>query len=197
MTFDNSVAVGGTVLITLAFLVLGTELLKPRGLVPEEDRVAEVLGRLLGDVWGRAGFWFMVLGLFVGFWDTVLADQDGFGRMYASGLPLVLGRRLPARWADEERLKRAFVLVVLTAVPIALYLALGEPVRLLQAAGAIEAAHIPVVAAIALLLNRRTLPADLRPGAASIALVAAGVVFFTAFAAFYLAKLAGFGPSAR
>ena len=196
MTLDNSIAVFGTVVVTVAFLILGAELLKPRGLVPEEARVAEVLGRLLGDVWGRAGFWFMVLGVFVGFWDTVLSDQDGFGRMYASGLPLVLGRRLPARWADPERLKRAFVLVVLTAVPVALYLAVGEPVRLLQAAGAIEAAHIPFVAAITLQLNRRTLPAGLRPGVASIALVALGALFFTAFAGFYLATLAGFEPTA-
>jgi hypothetical protein len=67
MTFDCTVAVVGTLVVTLAFLTLGAELLGPRKLVPEEDRVAAVLGRLLGDVLGRAGFWFMVAAVFVGF----------------------------------------------------------------------------------------------------------------------------------
>lgn len=191
MTMDNTTAVVGTLIVTVAFLVLGTEMLRPKGLVPEEDSMAEVLGRMLGDVWGPVGFWFMVLGVFLGFWDTVLSDQDGFGRMYASGLGLLFGRRLPAGWRDEERLKRAFVIVVLTAIPIALYLMVGRPVRLLQIAGVIEAAHIPVVAAIVLLINRRALPAALRPGAASVVVVSAAVVFFAAFALFYVATLAG------
>lgn len=189
MTLDNSVAVGGTVVITLAFLVLGAELLKPKGLLPEEDRVAEVLGRLLGDVWGRAGFWFMVLGVFVGFWDTVLSDQDGFARMYTAGLPQLLGRRLPRVLRDEKRRRLAFVSVWLAAVPIGLFLAVGEPVRLLKLAGVIEAAHIPVVAVVTLVLARRELPRDLAPGPVSVALVGLATAFFGAFAAYHLATL--------
>ena len=38
-------AVLGTCLIAGAFLVLGAELLQPRGLVPEEQRVADTLER--------------------------------------------------------------------------------------------------------------------------------------------------------
>lgn len=90
MTLDNTVAVAGTFLIAGAFLVLGAELLDPRGLVPEESRVASMLGRLLGDVWGPAGYWFMIAGVFVGFWDTVLSDQDGHGRIFADGSRLVI-----------------------------------------------------------------------------------------------------------
>jgi hypothetical protein len=102
MTLDNTVAVVGTLVVTVAFMILGAQLLRPRGLVPEEERVAETLGQLLGGVWGPIGFWFMVLGVFVGFWDTVLSDQDGFGRMFANGTRLLvqpLG--LKGRWADE------------------------------------------------------------------------------------------------
>jgi hypothetical protein len=36
MSLDTTTAVIGTVIITVSFLILGTELLKPRGLVPEE-----------------------------------------------------------------------------------------------------------------------------------------------------------------
>ncbi len=64
----------------------------------------------------------MVLGVFVGFWDTVLSDQDGFGRMFADGGRRLLGPvRIRGRWTDEAFLQRGFVLVLVTALPIALY----------------------------------------------------------------------------
>jgi hypothetical protein len=186
MTLDNTVAVAGTVLIAGAFLVLGAELLRPRGLVPEEQRVADTLGQLLGEVWGRAGYWFMIIGVFVGFWDTVLSDQDGHARMFADGSRLVV----PAlRTHPEETLRQAFVFGLVTVPPIALYAAIGEPVRLLKAAGAIEAAHIPIVAGLTLLLNHRELPAPLRPSWPTVAVTAAAGLFFAAFAAYYIAEL--------
>ncbi len=191
MTFDNTVAVIGTVLIAVAFLVLGAELLKPSGLVPEEQRVADTLGRLLGDVWGPAGYWFMVVGVFVGFWDTVLSDQDGHGRMFADGARLLMPG---VRKYSEETVRRAFVIGLVTVLPIALYAFVGEPVRLLKAAGAIEAAHIPVVAALTLYLNRRQLPAPLRPSAPVIVATSAAAIFFTAFAAYYLVGLVSVTP---
>lgn len=43
VTIANTLAVVGALVIALAFLVLGTELLKPEGLVPEENEVARVL----------------------------------------------------------------------------------------------------------------------------------------------------------
>lgn len=179
MTFDTTVAVVGTTVVTLAFLVLGAELLRPRGLVPEEQEVASVLGELLGGVWGRAGFWFMILAVFVGFWDTVLSDQDGHGRLFASG-----ARRV---WPqlDEEKLRVAIVIVLVTILPIAVFLAIGQPVTLLALAGAIEAAHIPIVAVLTLALNRK-LPRELRPSWPSIAGAAIAAGFFAVFAALYL-----------
>jgi Mn2+/Fe2+ NRAMP family transporter len=190
MTLDTTVAVAGTLLITLAFLVLGTQLLRPAGLVPEEDRVAEVLGELLGGVWGRARFWFMVLGVFVGFWDTVLSDQDGFGRMFADGTRRLLRPSgISGQWADETFLQRAFVLVLVTALPIALYLITGEPVALLKLAGVIEAAHIPVVAVLTLYLTRRDLPPDLRPSWLTAGATLVAALFFAAFAALYAVRL--------
>jgi Mn2+/Fe2+ NRAMP family transporter len=189
MTLDNSVAVGGTLLITLAFLVLGVELLRPQGLVPEENRIAEVLGELLGGVWGRIGFWFMVLAVFVGFWDTVLSNQDGFGRMFADGINRMRGGAGSGATWSHERLHTGIVVVVLTAAPVALYLVAGEPVRLLQVAGAIEAAHIPVVATLTLVVNHRELPRDLRASTPVAACTALAALFFAAFASAYVFTL--------
>jgi hypothetical protein len=190
MTLDTSVAVVGALVVTLAFLILGTELLRPEGLVPEEDRIAETLGELLGGVWGRAGFWFMVLGVFVGFWDTVLSDQDGFGRMFADGTRRLLGaKRRRAPWLEESVLQRAVVVVLVTILPIALYLAVGEPVGLLRLAGAIEAAQIPLVAGLTLTLNRRMLPPDLRPSPPVAITTGVAGLFFAAFAGIYVWEL--------
>jgi Mn2+/Fe2+ NRAMP family transporter len=187
MTLDTTVAVVGTCLVAGAFLVLGAELLRPHGLVPEEQRVAATLGRLLGDVWGRPAYWFMVLGVFVGFWDTVLSDQDGHGRMFADGSRQLLPalRKLP-----EPVVRRAIVLTLVTICPIGLYLLVGEPVQLLKWAGAIEAAHIPVVAALTLHLNRTRLPAALRPSWPVAAMTSLAGLFFAVFAVYYAVQLA-------
>jgi Mn2+/Fe2+ NRAMP family transporter len=192
MTFDNSVAVVGTFVITCAFLVLGAELLRPKGLVPEENRVAEVLGQLLGALWGPVGFWFMVVCVFVGFWDTVLSDQDGHSRLFANGTRLVLRSiGVSAKGAGEARLRRVFLAVLLTLLPLALYLAVGQPVALLKIAGAIEAAHIPIVAGMTLYLNHHNLPAGLRASAFSFAATAVAALFFLAFAILYIVQVAG------
>ena len=190
LTLDNTVAVVGTLVVMLGFLVLGTELLKPQGLVPEEDRMARVLGQLLGEVWGRAGFYVMLVGVLVGFWSTVLSDQDGFGRMFANGTR-VIARRFGrgGRWVDETFLQRAFVIGLLTALPIGLYLLVGEPVALLQTAGAIEAAHLPVLAGLALYLNRARLPRSLQPSALSFWGTVVAAAFFATFAVLYAYRL--------
>ena len=195
MTLDNTTAVVGTLIITVAFLVLGTELLRPQGLVPEESRVAAVLGQLLGGVWGPIGFWFMVLGVFVGFWDTVLTDQDGFGRMFADGTRILLRPlRYSGKWVQEAFLQRVFVIGLLTIAPIALYLIAGEPVGLLKLAGAIEAAHIPVLTGLVLYLNRRFLPVELQPSWATFAATTAAGLFFAVFALLYVFRLVWVAP---
>jgi hypothetical protein len=56
----------GATLITVAFLILRAELLHSRGLVPAEERIAETLGTLLGGVFGRFGYRFMIVGLLTG-----------------------------------------------------------------------------------------------------------------------------------
>ncbi len=132
----------------------------------------------------------MVLCVFVGFWDTVLSDQDGFGRLFANGTRHWFGPLRPwGRLADEEFLRRAFVAVVVTVLPIALYLTIGEPVGLLKLAGAIEAAHIPVVAGRTLYLNRRLLPPEPRPSWPVFAATALAGLFFAAFAVVYVFQI--------
>jgi Mn2+/Fe2+ NRAMP family transporter len=190
MTADTSVAVIGTTIVTIAFLILGAELLKPNGLVPDENQVAETLGKMLEHLWGRVGFWFMVSAVFVGFWDTVLSDQDGFGRMFAGGTKRLLSRVIQSKsWLSEKKLQRAFVIVLVTMAPIILYLVMGNPVELLKIAGAIEACHIPIVVAVVLYLNHKSLPEELRPSTITFIFTAVAGLFFAGFAAVYLMQV--------
>jgi Mn2+/Fe2+ NRAMP family transporter len=192
MTIDNTVAVAGTLIVTLAFLILGAELLKPKGLIPEENKVAEVLGQLLGQLWGPVGFWFMITAVFIGFWDTVLSDQDGFGRMFTGGTRLLAGRfEKKHAWFNEKNLKRIFVIGLVTFIPIVIYLMMGEPVALLKIAGAVEASHIPFVAGLILYLNIKKLDKELKPSWFSLGLVSIAGLFFAAFAMIYVLQLAG------
>ena len=191
MTFDSTVAVAGTFVVTLSFLILGTELLKPDGLVPEENKVAETLGNMLGQLWGPVGFWFMITAVFVGFWDTVLSDQDGFGRMFSGGTNILLKRFKKSEWITEENLRRFFVLILVTVFPILLYLWMGEPVELLKIAGAIEACHIPFVVVLILYLNHKSLPAGLKPSVISFSFTLVAGLFFLLFATIYILQLTG------
>lgn len=190
MTLDTTVAVIGALIITLAFLILGAELLRPQGLVPEENQVAATLGVLLGGVFGVVGFWFMIVAVFIGFWDTVLSDQDGFGRLFASGTR-ILGESwgFGGRFVDEEFLRKAFVIGLVTIIPIGLYLAIGNPVTLLKIAGAIEAIHIPIVTGLILYLNHKILPDGLRASLPVVIMTSIAGLFFAAFAVFYLLQL--------
>ena len=131
----------------------------------------------------------MITGIFIGFFDTLLSDQDGFGRLFANGARL-LSRRLRAhpRWGDEERLRKLFVIGWVTVLPLLIFFFYGDPVALLMVSGGIEAAHIPVVTGLVLYLNRRQLPAPLRPSAFAFALTSAAGVFFAAFAIFFLVQ---------
>jgi Mn2+/Fe2+ NRAMP family transporter len=193
MTIANTLAVFGALLIAFAFLILGTELLKPKNLIPEENKVAETLAQLLGGVWGQFGFQFMLYAIFVTFLSTMLSAQDGFGRMFADGMKILTGNFIKpgSKWANAAFLQRIFVIVLLGIFPAILYLIVGEPVGLLKVAGVIEACHIPVVAILILYINRKKLPEGLRPSAfSSIATAVAGLTFLM-FAVAYILSLMG------
>lgn len=192
MTIANTLAVVGALVIAFAFLILGTELLKPKGLIPEENKVAETLGQLLGGIWGQFGFWFMILAVLITFISTILSDQDGFGRMFGDGSAILAAKwQVGDRWKNQKFLEKIFVIVLLALLPIITYAIVGEPVGLLKAAGVIEACHIPIVAFLILYLNYKTLPSGLRPNWLSITATGLAGLTFALFALVYILQLTG------
>ncbi|WP_372623581.1 Nramp family divalent metal transporter [Falsiroseomonas sp.] len=186
-------------LVVLAFLILGAEVLRPQGVVPEGIKVAEDLTSLLSEVWGAAGRWILLVGIIVALAGTILADQDGWGRTFADSTLLLTDRqrwRERGGWAgwllgDREHLKNAYAVVATAAVPLAIFFVVRKPVEILSVGGIVAAAHTPVVVFLTLWLNRRHLPASLRAGWTMTCVAAAAGLFFTAFAVIYFADLAG------
>jgi len=189
MTAVITLAVVGATVIALGFLILGAELLWPKRLTPEENQIAETLGRLLGDIWGEFGFWFMVSAIALTFLSTLLSSVDGFHRMLSEGVELVRQGRL--RWLSSGRLKVVILVGVLTVIPATTYLLVGNPVQLLQLAGGIEAIHIPLVTGLVLYLNRKALPTPLQASDISFWGTVLAGLFFGGFAVIYLLQLVG------
>ncbi len=63
---------------------------------------------------------------------------------------------------ERKAFAKLFVVVLVTILPIVPYLIIGNPVQLLKLAGAIEAAHIPIVTGLVLYLPIPTLIKALR-----------------------------------
>ncbi len=201
--------VGGTI-INISFLTLGAQLLAPLGIIPEGIDVAEDLARLLSEVWGRAGFWLLIVGIVIALWGSVLANQDGWGRMYTDATRMLLGLSGPLkhqiepgdgkeaataasslrRFAENRIwLKNIYVIGVLTAAPIAVFLLLRDPVDILSIGGIISAAHMPVVVFLTLYLNQARLPKEFRPGAWWFSIMILVGLYYAFFAAFYFHDL--------
>lgn len=194
----NAAAIGviGATLVNLSFLTLGAELLGPLEIIPQGIRVAEDIVRLLSGVWGPAGEWILIIGIFVALWGSILANQDGWGRMYADAT-LMLARRNspeedgPPRSPAGRRLllKNGYIIVVLTALPVAVFIMLRDPVGILSIGGIISAAHLPVVITLTLYLNSRRLPAEFGPGPLWTAATVAAILFYAFFSGFYFYRL--------
>lgn len=90
MSITAAIGVVGGGLILISFLILGAELLRPEGTIPEGIDVAEDLTILLSDIWGEIGKWFLIIGIMIALLGTILSNQDGYGRMFADGTVILL-----------------------------------------------------------------------------------------------------------
>lgn len=184
----STVAASGIVLVLLiSLLVLGAELLRPQGLLPEGPEVTEVLSMLLGDVWGPPGAWLMILAAFFAFWSTLVTNLDGWTRMLGQGsIFIARWARGAGRWVSMRFYRYVYLLGLMGVLPLILVVVRPEPVAFLAVAGIIEAIHIPVVAFATLYLNRKVLPAELQPSLLVVILTFAAGTFFAAFSVYYI-----------
>ncbi|MEQ8660827.1 MAG: Nramp family divalent metal transporter [Gammaproteobacteria bacterium] len=166
--------------VILAFNVLGAELLAPRGLMPAGSDVARDLARLLEGVWGRSGFWALIVLTVFALGGSVIANQDGWSRSFADITLLLLGARRRPVWLHRRNLKRLYALVVTGLAPALLCVAVRDPVAIMSASGVVAAAHTPFIVLLILIVNRAQLPRALAPGLLTSTLLAAAGLFYLA-----------------
>lgn len=198
----------GGLVVLLAFMILGSELLAPRGKLPEGTDVALDLASMFSGIWGPPGKWLLLTAVLVALGGSVLANQDGWGRSFADMTLILLRPRrqhsgVAMRWFRhlEERsgrrlltrlvLKRFYIISVTGLVPVVILMLFRDPVKVMSASGIIAAGHTPFIVLAALFVNRTRLPKAVRPGLFVTLATASAGLFYCGFAMLYLLDLAG------
>lgn len=190
--------VGGFIVL-LAFTILGSELLAPKGLLPGGSEVALELSQLLSEIWGYAGKILMLLAIVIAIGGSIFANQDGWGRSFAD-IHLILmrgennrikklfqklGSWIRLDFFQRKKLKRLYVLSITGIAPAIILLVFKDPVQVMSVSGIIAALHTPFIVMISLWVNRRLLPKDLRPGLFSSSAMILSGMFYMVFAVLY------------
>ncbi|WP_416674493.1 Nramp family divalent metal transporter [Egbenema bharatensis] len=207
MSTTAAIGVIGGGLVIVAFLVLGAELLRPEGIIPEGIAVAEDLTRLLSEVWGEFGYWLLIISVSIALGGTIIANQDGWPRMFADATLILAGDRLQEgdgengngrrrprssgrsgwqRWlSNRKHLKDVYVVVTVAVLPLIVFFLVRDPVDILEVGGIVAAIHTPVVVGLTLYLNKTKLPKSLQPGWFAFSVMVLSGIFFTVVAILY------------
>ncbi len=148
-------------LATVAFYLLGAGVLSPLGLVPSARDMIPTLSRLYTDTLGHWVLPLFYLGATVTLYGTIFAATAAHSRLYAD-LCRVMGLFARDDYARRLAWRRRFT-VLLTVVPVLLYLFFESPVKMVVAGGVSQSVMLPITGAGALYLHHRRLPDDLRP----------------------------------
>jgi len=148
-------------LATVAFYLLGAGVLSPLGLVPSARDMIPTLSRLYTDTLGHWVLPLFYLGATVTLYGTIFAATAAHSRLYAD-LCRVMGLFERDDYARRLAWRRRFT-VLLTVVPVLLYLFFESPVKMVVAGGLSQSVMLPITGAGALYLHHRRLPGDLRP----------------------------------
>jgi hypothetical protein len=176
-------------LATVAFYLLGAGVLSPLGLVPAANDMIPTLSRLYT---GTLGSWVLplfYLGATVTLYGTIFAATAAHSRLYAD-LCRVLGLFDRADYGRRLAWRRRFT-VLLTVVPVLLYLLFESPVKMVVAGGISQSVMLPITGAGALYLRHRRLPRELAPGRLVTAGLWLATLVMAAVTLYALVALAG------
>jgi hypothetical protein len=128
------------------------------------------------------------LGATVTLYGTIFAATAAHSRLYAD-LCRVMGLFERSDYARRLVFRRGFT-VLLTVVPVLLYLLFESPVKMVVAGGISQLVILPIAGGGALCLRHRLLPRDLAPGRLLTAGLWIATLVMAAVTAYSLAALA-------
>lgn len=168
-----------TMVLTVGFLLAGSSILRPLGLVPDGEEMGTVLAHIAGKFFGERGEVIFLVGIFGTLFSTVLANIDGLCRVAASALGYRTGEK-----QVKSRPYRLFLAIYIIFSGLFATI-LPAPVILLQVTAGIDTLLLPVVACLAVYICKEYLPGPLQAGR-----IAVWITYFSAaFFAFFIVLL--------
>ncbi|MBK1441226.1 Nramp family divalent metal transporter [Parapedobacter sp. ISTM3] len=168
-------------LVNVAFMILGAELLASEDDLPEGADVVEKLTQSLEGVWGPAGYWAFLVCVAIALGSSILANQDGGGRMFSDAARLLFQR--PNNYlSNRNNVSKFFIVTVGMVIPLLIYIIERDPVKILSLAGIISAIQIPVIVFFTFYLNKKLLPKICQPSALSSGILLCAGLFYSALA---------------
>lgn len=93
---------GLSLVLSVLFLALGAEVLRPAGLVPQGPEVAITMARLYTESLGSWAYPLFMVAAFFGMFSTAYGVLDGFPRAFAQTVVRLFGGRKPSAGSGDE-----------------------------------------------------------------------------------------------
>lgn len=146
---------------TLAFYLLGAGILHGMGKVPSSNDMIPVLSNIYTQTLGEWSLWLFYLGAVVTLYGTIFASIAAQSRMYADMVRLMGGFK--SEDYNARVLYRNGFILILTIIPVTLFLFFTSPVWMVKVGGIAQASMLPVIGVSTLYLRYRRLPRDIEP----------------------------------
>jgi manganese transport protein len=143
-------------LATLAFYFLGAGILHDMGKVPAAKDMIPILSNIYTQTLGKWSLGIFYLGAVVTLYGTIFASTAANARVYADMCRL-MGFFHRDDYARRVQFRTGFTLV-LTVLPVILFLVIKSPVKMVIAGGLTQAMMLPIIALSVLYLHHRKLP---------------------------------------
>lgn len=145
---------------TVAFYLLGAGVLHGLGRVPSAKDMIPALSNIYTETLGPWSLWLFYLGAIATLYGTIFAATAANSRVFADMSRLMgLFARDDAR--RRVRYRNGFI-VLLTVVPVILYMLFESPVKMVVAGGLAQAMMLPVIALSTVYLHYRRLPGEIK-----------------------------------
>jgi Mn2+/Fe2+ NRAMP family transporter len=165
---------------TVAFYLLGAGILNAMGQVPKGTDMIPVLSNIYTQTLGEWAKYLFYVGAIIILWGTIVAATAGHSRMCAD-LVRILGGFEHDDLRSRTRYRDIFV-VVLTAIPVAMFWVFGQaPVQMVTWGGMAQAAMLPIISGATLYLYYKHMRKTLHAAPWMVALLWAAFLFITGF----------------
>jgi len=161
MHFDIGASMVIYTVATIAFYLLGAGILHGMGKVPSASDMIPTLSNIYTQTLGEWSLWLFYLGAIFTLYGTIFAATAAHSRVFSDMLRL-MGAFRADDYRTRLKYRNAFV-VILTVIPVALYLFFESPVKMVVAGGIAQAMMLPIIGVSTLYLRHRHLPGQIAP----------------------------------